>query len=76
MGEWGGNGIDKATGSKKGAGGMFLIGVVNETVDTGRGRVVGPVDGTVSALATGVEEGEVMVNRTYQKYFICSLLMT
>ena len=49
--------MDTAAGSKNAAGGAFLIGVVNETMETGRGRVMGPVDGMVSALDTVVEGG-------------------
>jgi hypothetical protein len=65
-GGMGGNRINKAMGSKTGAGGIFLFGVVNEMVDMGRGRVVEPVDMVVSTLDTDFEEGEVMMNSTYQ----------
>jgi hypothetical protein len=62
-GGMGANGINPAAGTRNVAGGPFLISVVKETIGTGRGRHVGPVDVVVSALDTDVEEGEVLIVR-------------
>ena len=38
-----------------------MIGVVKETTERGRGRIVGPVGDVVSGLDINLEEGEVLI---------------
>jgi hypothetical protein len=59
----GANGINPAAGTRNVVGGPFLISVVKDTIGTGGGRNLGPVDVMVSALDTFVEEGEVLIVR-------------
>jgi hypothetical protein len=51
-GVWGPTGKDRAAGSANASGAAFLNCVVDGTIKRGRGRIVGPVDGVVSALET------------------------
>jgi hypothetical protein len=59
--------MDTAAGTKNIAGGAFLSLVVDKKIGRGRGRVVGPVDVTVSTLDIIVERGECVDEGTYQK---------
>jgi hypothetical protein len=58
--------MNTEAGMKNGTGSMFLICFINGMVGRGHGRVVGPVNMVVSTLDTDFEEGEVLMNCTYQ----------
>jgi hypothetical protein len=59
--------MDTSAGTKNIARGAFLSLVVDEKIVRGCGRVVGPVDVTVSTLDIIVERGECVDEGTYQK---------
>ena len=63
---WGPTGMDMAVGMKNAAGGAFLTHVVKETIGRGRGRVLVPVDITVSVLDMILVGQEVGMDGTYK----------
>jgi hypothetical protein len=57
--------MNSVVGSKSSPGGAFLSGVVDETMERGRGRVLGPVEVTVSVLDVVVVGLERLMSITY-----------
>jgi hypothetical protein len=59
--------MNMAVGMKNAAGGAFLTRVVKATIGRGRGRVLVPVDITVSVLDMILVGQEVGMDGTYKK---------
>jgi hypothetical protein len=66
-GGMGAKGMDTAAGTKNAVGGALLTRVVNATIGRGRGRILVPVDITVSVLDVILVGQEVGMDGTYQK---------
>jgi hypothetical protein len=63
----GAKGLDTVAGTKNTAGGTLLTRIVKATIGRGRGRILVPVDITVSVLDVILVGQEVGMDGTYQK---------
>jgi hypothetical protein len=63
----GAKGMDMAAGTKNSVGGALLTRIVKATIGRGRGRILVPVDITVSVLDVILVGQEVGMDGTYQK---------